>query len=238
MNNDHGYDGDEQGLGLDDTERLPWLETADDYEYDSGPSSSRIIGLLLAGLAMLAAIIGGIYWWQRNQNAQGGIGNGDLIVAQEGDYKVKAEDPQGKSFEGEGDAAYAASDGRKLPTGAGPEKENMQSPTAKAGVNPSANGNEPAKGNAAANGASNNGGASGAMVQLGAFSDSASAQNAWSGLSSRFGFLSSANRKIVEGKVDNGRKIFRLQAGVGNAAQAQDICAKLRAAGENCLVVR
>jgi cell division protein FtsN len=76
------------------------------------------------------------------------------------------------------------------------------------------------------------------MVQLGAFGDSAKADTAWAGLSKRFGFLSGVNRKIAEASGEGGRKIFRLQAVTANAAAAQQLCAKLKAAGENCLIVK
>lgn len=208
----------EEGLGLDDPDRLPWLETADGYEYDEGASPLKVAGMVLGGLALLAAIVGGIYWLQRNQTG-GAQGNGELIAAQEGNYKVAPDDREGKTFEGEGDAAFAASEGKK--TGA-----TIASP-AKAGdpkaAKPAASGPTPA---------------GAVMVQLGAFGDSAKADQAWAGLGKRFGFLSGTNRKIAEATGEGGRKIFRLQAVTANAAAAQQLCAKLKAAGENCLIVK
>ena len=97
-------DNNNDGLNLDDPDRLPWLETADGYEYDDGSSPLKIAGLVLGGLALLALIVGGIYYMQRNQTGAEG-GNGELIAAQEGEYKVRPEEAGGKSFEGEGDAA-------------------------------------------------------------------------------------------------------------------------------------
>ena len=76
------------------------------------------------------------------------------------------------------------------------------------------------------------------MVQLGAFGDSAKAESAWTALNKRFGFLSGVNRKIAEAKVEGGRAVFRLQAITSNSSEAQQLCAKLRVAGENCLIVR
>ena len=76
------------------------------------------------------------------------------------------------------------------------------------------------------------------MVQLGAFGDSAKAESAWAALNKRFGFLSGVNRKIAEAKVEGGRAVFRLQAITSNSSEAQQLCAKLRLAGENCLIVR
>ena len=208
----------EEGLGLDDPDRLPWLETADGYEYDEGASPLKVAGMVLGGLALLAAIVGGIYWLQRNQTG-GAQGNGELIAAQEGNYKVAPDDREGKTFEGEGDAAFAASEGKK--TGA------TIAPPAKAGdpkaAKPATSGPTPA---------------GAVMVQLGAFGDSAKADQAWAGLGKRFGFLSGTNRKIAEATGEGGRKIFRLQAVTANAAAAQQLCAKLKAAGENCLIVK
>ena len=212
------------GLGLDDPDRLPWLETADGYEYDEGASPLKVAGLVLGGLALLAAIVGGIYWLQRNQTG-GASGTGELIAAQEGDYKVKPDDAGGKTFEGEGDSAFAASEGKK--TGA------TIAPPAKPGDQKAATAEAPAK--PAASGAAP---AGAVMVQLGAFGDSAKADTAWAGLSKRFGFLSGTNRRIAEATGEGGRKIFRLQAITANAAAAQQLCAKLKAAGENCLIVR
>ena len=206
------------GLGLDDPDRLPWLETADGYEYDQGASPLKVAGLVLGGLALLAAIVGGIYWLQRNQTG-GAQGNGELIAAQEGNYKVAPDDREGKTFEGEGDSAFAASEGKKTgATIASPAKTDG----AKAAT-PVASGPTPA---------------GAVMVQLGAFGDAAKADQAWAAFGKRFGFLSGTNRKIAEATGEGGRKIFRLQAVTADAAAAQQLCAKLKAAGENCLIVK
>ncbi len=217
-------DTDRDNLNLDDPDRLPWLETADGYEYDSGASPLKVAGLVLGGLALLAAIVGGIYWMQRNQSG-GTEGNGELIAAQEGSYKVLPTDPEGKKFEGEGDSAFAASDGKKTAAviGTGKPDPAKMGPAPVAGAKAAANAPIPA---------------GAAFVQLGAFSDSAKADQAWSALGKRFGFLSGVNRKIAEGAGEGGRKVFRLQAVTANAASAQQLCAKLKAAGENCLIVK
>ncbi len=215
-------DTDRDGLNLDDPDRLPWLETADGYEYDSGASPLKVAGLVLGGLALLAAIVGGIYWMQRNQSG-GTEGNGELIAAQEGNYKVLPTDPEGKKFEGEGDSAFAASDGKKVDTKMGSAKADPVKAGPATAASASANAPVPA---------------GAAFVQLGAFSDAAKADQAWAALSKRFGFLSGVNRKIAEASPEGGRKVFRLQAVTPNAAGAQQLCAKLKAAGENCLIVK
>ena len=213
------------GLNLNDPDRLPWLETADGYEYDDRASPLRIAVMLLAGLVLLAAIVGAIYWLQRNQIG-GANGNGELIAAPAGAYKVKPQDAGGKRFEGEGDSAFAASEGTKTGATLVPAAKTATTPTPSATASATA----PASNAAAPAGA--------VMVQLGAFGDSAKADTAWAALNKRFGFLAGTNRKIAEASVEGGRKVFRLQAVTANASAAQQLCAKLKAAGENCLIVR
>lgn len=203
-----------EGLGLEDSEHLPWLETADDYEYDNSPSIFKIILWVILAFMLLAFIVASYFWYQNRSEGSNAQGNGSLITAQEGDYKVAPEDRQGKEFEGEGDASFAASEGQKVSSTIGKEDKSNEIKT----DSPIASGK--------------------AAIQLGAYSDTGSAVNAWTNLSKRFGFLSDGQRKIVEGTVDGGRKIYRLQAIAANSAQANDICAKLKAAGENCLVVK
>jgi hypothetical protein len=212
---------DRDGLNLDDPDRLPWLETADGYEYNDGASPMKIAAMVLGGLALLGAIVYAIYWTQRNQSA-GTVGNGELIAAQEGNYKVRPDDAEGKKFEGQGDSAFAASEGKKTDSTIAAAK-----PAAK--VDPKATA-------AATATAANAPGAT--LIQLGAYSDAATANESWDKLAKRFGFLSGVNRKVAEGSADGGRKVFRLQAVSANAADAQQICAKLKAAGENCLIVK
>jgi hypothetical protein len=216
------------GLNLNDPDRLPWLETADGYEYVESTSPLRMAVMLLAGLVLLAAIVGAVYWLQRNQIG-GANGNGQLIAAPAGAYKVKPQDAGGKRFEGEGDSAFAASEGTK--TGA------ILVPAAKvaAAAPPAGIASAPAAAPAAPSAAPS---AGAVMVQLGAFGDSAKADAAWAALNKRFGFLAGLNRKIAEANVEGGRKVFRLQAVTANSSEAQQLCAKLKVAGENCLIVR
>ena len=213
------------GLNLDDNDRLPWLETADGYDAGTNASSIRFPFKLVAGLVLLAAIAGGVYWFQPRQLG-GANGTGELIVAPKGNYKEKPADAGGKSFEGEGDSAFAASEGQK--TGAvlaGPSAD----PVA-ASPSVAAKPATPAATNIAP--------ANAVLVQLGAFGDSAKAEAAWTGLNKRFGFLAGMNRQIAQANVEGGRTVFRLQAVTANSTEAQQLCAKLKVAGENCLIVR
>ena len=95
-------------LSLQEEDRLPWLEAVETDEEDEGVTGSKLMGLVLAGLLAIGVLVGGI-WWLRNQ--QGPSGDGTLIAAQEGDYKVKPDEPGGMKVEGQGDASFAASEG-------------------------------------------------------------------------------------------------------------------------------
>ena len=76
-----------------------------------------------------------------------------------------------------------------------------------------------------------------AMVQLGAFSSEGAAARAWTNLSKRFAYLAELNRVISPAKIGDGT-VYRLRVSAGTAANASNLCGKLRVAGENCVVVR
>ena len=212
-------DRNNDGLNLDGNVRLPWLEPADGYAAEANGSPMRVALLAVAGFVLLAAIAGGVYWFQPGQ-VGGPNGKGELIVAPKGNYKEKPADAGGKSFEGEGDSAFAASEGQK--TGAVLAVPPADAVAAKPAT-PTATTSAPANA---------------VLVQLGAFGDSAKAETAWTGLNKRFGFLAGMNRKIAQANVEGGGTVFRLQAVTANSTEAQQLCAKLKAAGENCLIVR
>lgn len=232
--NESNNTGNDDGLNLDDPDHLPWLETADGYEYAGGASPWRVAAMVLGGLALLGAIVFGIYHLQRSQSSSGDGGDGELIAAAEGDYKVRPTDAGGKIFEGEGDAAFAASEGKKTTATIGPAKAAgaNSAAAAKAGTTGAAK----SAGGTAASPAAIPAGAS--FVQMGAFGDAAAADQAWGALTKRFGFLSGVNKRVAQGTGEGGRKVFRLQAIAQNAAAAQQLCAKMKAAGEGCLIVK
>ena len=87
-----------------DEDRLPWLETVEPDE-PHGSGAGRKLLLALVGVLVLGAAIFGLY---RLQVGSGAGGSGELIAAQEGDYKVKPDDPGGLKVEGEGDTAPEA----------------------------------------------------------------------------------------------------------------------------------
>lgn len=255
---DHGA-----GLGLDDEGRLPWLEAADGYEEDGEVSPVRLLVMVLGGLLLIGAVLGAL-WWLQNGGARG---QGELIAAQQGDYKVAPKTDGARTFEGEGAASFAATEGA-VPAGkvdptrmpeepavtpaereaaakaekAKADSEKAAAAKAEAARIAVADGGKPkpaamsvktddtaTKDKAQAGGS--------ATIQLGAFSSEGAATKAWTNLSKRFPYLADLGKSVSPAKVGSGT-VYRLRASAGSAANAASLCAKLRVAGENCVVVR
>lgn len=230
-----------------DEDRLPWLETVDE-DYSEGPSILRIGLLVIIGLAIVAGAIFGIYWYQKHQ---GIAGTGALIEAQEGDYKVKPDTPGGMKVEGEGDTAFATSEGKgannaSIDLQAVPEAPmpattaTAAKPEAKPGpaAVPTAVGQLKAPSTVVpklptvAQAPSG-----GALVQLGSFPSEAAANAAWAAKTKRFGYLAPLGKSVQSATV-NGDTVYRLRVNTGSAGQASEICAKLKVAGEACFVAK
>ena len=249
------------GLALDNQDRLPWLEAAEVYDEEESVSPLRLTLLVLAGLVLIGAVLGGLWWWQSG----GPRAQGELIAAPEGPYKVAPADDGAKQFEGEGDASFAASEGletrgkvdpRRLPEEpavvAGPATSTRTPPPVPAKSAADDRGPAPAaKAPVAISKAPDVLPSSpavapkippappppgGSAVQLGAFSSEASANKAWASLAKRFPYVADLGKSVVPAKV-GGNTVYRLRAAAGSAAMARDVCAKLRVAGENCAVV-
>ena len=227
-------------LDLDDDERLPWLEPGIEEEEDEGLSPVRLLGFILLALVLLGGVVAGV--WLLNNRSTGG-GEGKLIAAPAGDYKVPAREADAKKFEGEGDASFAASEGvlrdgridpSRVPeapvTATAPAKtpqavpgKPSQSVTARVAdetnVRPAAA--EPAR-------------KGGAVIQLGAYGSQSGARDAWTRLSKRFAYLAPLTMAIEPTEV-GGSTLYRLRATAG--AQANTLCGKLKVAGESCIVV-
>src|SRR5690606_34569415 len=60
----------EEELALADDERLPWLESDDDYE-EPAVDTGRIVAFAGGSLLVLALIVGGI-WWATTRDAPSG----------------------------------------------------------------------------------------------------------------------------------------------------------------------
>lgn len=233
------------GDGYGDDDRLPWLETVEE-DYSEGVPLGRI--LLFAALLLLVAGAGaaGYYWYQQHRGLQG---NGELIKAEPGDYKVKPDEPGGMKVEGEGDTLFATSQGASsnssINVGALPEapvegrraaqagQDVPGSRTAKIAV-PGAKIVERRPAAAIAAPASLSSG-SGSLIQLGAYPDEGGANIAWVRLSKRFAYLAPLGKSVERAEKD-GKALFRLRVNAGSNTQARELCGKLKVAGENCFV--
>ncbi|MCP3734839.1 SPOR domain-containing protein [Sphingomonas sp. RP10(2022)] len=233
-------------MDLREEDRLPWLETVEPDE-ERGAPIGKVLALVVLGLAVLAAIIFGIYKLQNRTAA-----DGQLIAAQEGDYKVKPDDPGGLKVKGEGDAAIATSAGKagngSIDLNAVPEKP-VEGHRAQANAKPAGAGGSNTVAQVPASGGrlvaaqpvtvqrGNAAGATsgGSLVQLGAYPTEAAAKAAWAGFAKRFGYLAPLGQS-VQSVATGGRTLYRLRVNAGSANQAADICGRLRVAGESCFV--
>ncbi len=229
---------DEYELGAADEDRLPWLEAVEEDEDGDGPSAIKLVAAVLIGLLAIGLIVGGLFWLgNRSQE-----GTGEVIAAPEGDYKVRPNQPGGMAVEGEGDTAFAASEGVEprgnLNVEGMPERPVTRVPRprttppvqvqpAPAPPRPAPPVARPAPRPAPAPAAS------GATIQLGAFSSQAGATRAWAALSGRFRYLAPLNHLIVPVQA-GGRTLYRLRA---SGAGAAGVCRRLSVAGEDCAVI-
>ncbi len=219
-------------LGGDD-ERLPWLE-ADDDELPAGVDSGRIMGAGILGLAVLAALVGAIWWFSHRGADSDLVADGSTIPAPATPYKQAPAAPGGKTFQGTGDTSFAVSAGQTrtgkiadAPTGPAPASGSpMPSVTSSA---------KPAMAHASASAAAP--AATGVGVQVGAFSSAASAEAAWTRMAATHDALAGVRHRVIEGRADIGT-VYRLQAVAGDDAAAGALCAKLQQGGVPCQVKR
>jgi hypothetical protein len=206
-------------LDLDEEERLPWLESIDDEDDYEGADSGRLVLFLIAGLVVLAALVGGI-WWASHRGANDALqADGTVIEAPRTPYKEAPKNPGGKTFAGTGDTSYAVSEGQTRTAKLAHGKEVVE---------PAAGSAKPGTPAAPA--------PTGVGVQIGAYTSLPTAEAGWTRLSQQnAAVLSGVKHRVVEGKADIGT-VFRLQALAGDAAGANDLCSRLKAAGVACQV--
>ena len=235
-------------LDLDDGDRLPWLES-DDEEYLESVSTGRVILVVVLGLLVLGAAIGGIWWYTHHRAAGQPVPDGSTVAALPGPYKEAPKNPGGKTYQGTGDTSYVVSQGHDRQAQlADIGDDSVASGTGGGGAGPAAGKGDagkagtgaaqPAKDDklARAEGGAADAGASpvGGVAQIGAFSTQALAEAAWGRLTIQHTSLATQHHRIVQGQADIGT-VWRLQvitgAGGGNA-----LCDRLRGEGLPCQV--
>ncbi len=233
-------------LGLQDEDRLPWLEAVENDTEEEGVDTGRVLGFVIAGLLALAIVVGGVTWLR----SQGPEGDGALIAAQEGDYKVKPDQPGGMKVEGQGDSAFATSEGAEA-TGKIDQRSQAEAPvaatksatapakTAPTSAKPAVTAVVPPSGGAlaprapAAQPGATAAASGGGLVQFGAYGSQASAEAAWSRLTAANPSVAKLPKSIVAAAV-GGNTFYRLRANAGSAANAAAVCKQVG----NCIVVR
>lgn len=249
----------EDALDAREEDRLPWLEAVEEDE-DEGVGLLTLIGGILGVLVVIALIIAGILW-MRGQDSAAPDG-AELISAPEDDYRVRPSEAGGMEVEGEGDAAFAASEGGspegRIDRSATPEEPVSGTRVASTAGENSGNGADgqpngaasariPASNRqlaesaprASANAAASSGSAtaaSGRLIQLGAFSSEAAANSAWTQLSSQNNALSSLTKTVTSVQA-GGRTLYRLRAAASSRETARSLCTSLRNSGQACSVV-
>lgn len=218
-------------LGLADTDNLPWLESDDDDE-DAGGLDAGQIMLFAAGLVgLLAAVVGGVWYVSNKAGGAELVADGSVIEAPAGPIKQRPEDPGGKQFAGTGNVAPVVSEGGSRPAVvADPNTSPVPGDPAQPAPAPSAAATKPAApsaGTAPATG--------GVGVQLAAYGTRARAEQGWADAQKRTKALAGVKYRVVEGKVDIGT-VYRLQAVAGSRAEAEKLCAALKADGVDCQI--
>lgn len=215
-----------------DEDRLPWLEPVEEEEAREGPSTAKLAAYVVIGLVAIGLVVGGSSWLMNRAPAEG---EARIIAAPEGHYKVKPDDPGGMKVEGEGDTAFAASEGAdpsgRIDVTALAEAPVVSPPPAsEAPVGGKEKAAAPAPAPRPAESAPL---AGGGTIQLGAFSSPAAANAAWKALSGRFTYLAPLGHSVTP-VANDGKTLYRLRA---SGPAAGDLCARLRVAGESCVTI-
>ena len=236
-------------LALDDDERLPWLESADDEDDDGGIDTGRLVKFAAFAVGLLLLIVGGIWYANHRAASADQVAQGGVIPAPAEPYKTEPNDKGGKTFAGTGDSAFAVSEGKNpsaklggVDTPVAPASTSVAVASAPAAGAPVAGTTPPgtkapAPAPSAVAAAAPAAVTGGIGVQVGAYSSQATAEAGWSRLSSSQAALKGLKHRVLEGSADIG-KVYRLQAVASDVAAANSLCATLKAAGVACQVKR
>ena len=206
-------------LDLSEDDSLPWLEADEEDEGSGGIDTAQIIGFALVLLALLALLVGAIWYFSNRSGDADLVADGSTIEAPEGPIRERPEDPGGREFAGTGNVAPVVGEGgtregvMNTEGNSGSGSENGDSESASAATTSTA----------------------GVGVQLAAYSSRARAEQGWNDLRRRTNALDGARYRIEEGTVDIGT-VYRLQAVATDRASADQLCAALRADGLDCQV--
>ena len=208
-------------LDLADTDSLPWLESDEDDSGAGGLDTGQILGAFAAAVLLLAALVGGVWWVSNRAAGSAVVADGSTIAAPPGPVKERPEDPDGKTFAGTGNVAPVVSEGGARPAVVADQPVAAASPATKPTIATVSTQLPPD--------------APGVGVQLAAYGTRARAEQGWTDIARRTDALSGVKYRVVEGKADIGT-VFRLQAVTGSRAEADRLCAALKADGVDCQI--
>jgi len=237
-------------LDLSNEDSLPWLES-DEEEDQGGYDWTQLLGFGAILVALLGAIVAGI-WFLTNQSGDADlVADGSTIEAPEGPYKERPEDPGGKEFAGTGNVAPVVGEGQTregvMADGEGDEAASSGASASGAATAADASGSGSAtsasssSATSGSNGAGSeaaSGGASSSSVvgvQVGAYGSRARAEAGWNTLVGSSDALSGVRYRIVKGEADIGT-VYRLQALASDRSSADKLCSALKADGLPCQV--
>ena len=104
---DDRFEAGEQLTLADSDERLPWLESDDDYE-QPGVDTGRIIAFAAIGFLVVAVLLGALYFFTRDAGDDAAVADGSTIEAPDEPYKTRPDDPGGNVAAGCHDVSAAA----------------------------------------------------------------------------------------------------------------------------------
>ncbi|HET7316001.1 MAG TPA: SPOR domain-containing protein [Sphingomicrobium sp.] len=216
---------------------LPWLQEVEDEDAPRGISArTMLVGIVL--VLLIAAAVAATFFWLGRREA-GAAGAPELIQAPAKPYKIKPKDPGGLDIAGQSQTSFDTSAGKDVDSqlnlgigehvaapAAGSEEDSGQTDdgvaekvVAKPEPKPQPSG------------------APGTVIQLGAYSNKAQAERAWTVLSTRFDVLSSLTKVVVPYSA-GGSSGYRLRAAAASADAASAACKTIQAGGESCFVAR
>jgi type IV secretory pathway VirB10-like protein len=223
--------------GVDEEDRLPWLEAVEEDE--RGPSPGKLIAAVLVGLVAIGIIVGGLFWLG-NRAAGGGE---EELIASSGEYKVPAPEPGGMKVDNGSSAQVAASEGTEQTSSvnpnARPEAPVNQPPQPAPQAQPQAQpqGQQQAQAQRPQpqpQAQPQQAQLSGPTIQVGAYPSAAAANGEWARLTQRYPYLRGLQHAVMTHQ-RGGQTFYRLRA-AGN--DASGVCRRLRSAGQPCMDVK
>jgi len=206
----------------DDEERLPWLESDDDYADDTVDTGRIAVVAVLGLLAVLALI--GLAWWLLRDNPDAELqADGSTIEAPAEPFRARPADAGGIAAVGTGDVSYEVGEGKDRETQLATSPTPAPTPSASAtSTQPSIDREQAAD-------------TSGIGVQVGAYSSRSTAEAGWVQLTGQHEALAGVSHRIVQASVD-GNTVYRLQAVSGTVAAGETLCRAIKSGGGDCRV--